>query len=216
MSAKCYYYDVNELIDPQLFARAMELLPWEERREKVNRFRFDKDKRLCLGAGILVSCVLKQKGILNPEIIRTDLGKPELVNHPEVHFNISHSGSLAVCAVSEKPVGADVEIIKNAEWRVARRCFTEDELIWLEKAPDADYAFTQLWTRKESYLKLLGTGLSREMNSFSVFSSDSLEEEAVFTEREAAGHVINVCTSGPSPVEFIQVHNKFIFHLMHQ
>ena len=216
MSAKGYYYDVNELSDPRLFARAMDLLPFKERREKINRFRFDKDKRLSLGAGMLVSCALGQAGIRHPDIVTADLGKPELADHPNVHFNISHSGSLAVCVISESPVGVDVEFIRNVDWRLARRCFREDELIWLEKAPDTDYAFTQLWTRKESYLKLLGTGLSREMNSFSVFSPSSLEEGAVFTEQEAGRHLINVCTPGPLPVEFIQVNTSFIFHLMHQ
>ena len=45
-----------------LFSRGLSLLPWEERREQVMRFRFAKDRRLCLGAGLLLAYALCRAG----------------------------------------------------------------------------------------------------------------------------------------------------------
>lgn len=38
----------------------------------------------------------------------TGHGKPYLLNYPDVHFNISHSGEYVACAVADSPVGVDI------------------------------------------------------------------------------------------------------------
>ena len=99
---RCRYYDVGGLADPARFAAGMEALPWPERRERAMRFRFGKDQRLCLGAGLLCARMLRAAGVGDLSIERGTFGKPYLAQRPDVHFNVSHSGTLVVCAVGER------------------------------------------------------------------------------------------------------------------
>lgn len=187
-----YYYDVTELSDRALFDRGMNELPWEERAEKVRRFRFDKDKRLCLGAGLLLRHMLETAGAECLDMGFTPFGKPFLI-HGDIHFNISHDGEIAVCAVSNLPVGADVQKLTGYDSSFAQAVLTPDEIIWTESSADPDTAFTRLWTRKESYLKLSGQGLSHEPKDFSVLPCSDTPDNIYFAEYTVPDHLICIC-----------------------
>lgn len=175
-------------------ARALAQLPWPERREKVARYRFAKDRRLCLGAGLLAAHMLQRAGACDLTLAYAEHGKPYLVNHPSIHFNLSHSGTLAVCAVADVPVGVDVEVVHDHGEDVARYCYQPQELSWLSQTPNRALAFTRLWVRKESYIKLTGTGLSREPRSFSALPGDPMENNAIFREFDIQDALICVCS----------------------
>lgn len=194
MEERCWYYDVSELYDAAAYAAAMSLLPWPERRAKAERFVFNKDRCLCLGAGLLCAYALRKVGARNLAMSYGDHGKPYLQNHPNIHFNISHSGTMAVCAVSSVPVGIDVEEHQPYDEGVARLCFTDEELEWVGQQSDAAHAFTRLWTRKESYLKLLGTGLSKSANSFLAQPGSLPEPKVRFHEYDFQGYSLCLCT----------------------
>jgi 4'-phosphopantetheinyl transferase len=77
-------------------------------------------------------------------------GKPYLPDWPGVHFNISHSGALFVCAISEAAeIGVDVERIREVP---------EKEHIAERYGLDAN-RFFETWTEREAYLKALGLGV---------------------------------------------------------
>lgn len=190
---RAWYYDVTELYDARAFTEAMALLPWPERRSKVERFVFLKDKCLCLGAGLLCAHALRTAGARDLAMGYGAYGKPYLLNHPGIHFNVSHSGTIAACAVASEPVGIDVEECQPYDEGVARLCFTDDELVWLHKQDDADQAFVRLWTRKESYLKLLGCGLSKPANSFSAIPGTLPETDVRFCEYYLQTYAVCVC-----------------------
>lgn len=102
-------------------------------------------------------------------------GKPELTptcNPAGIHFNISHSGNLALYAVGTVAVGIDVERVKPTTDIVslARRWFTPGEnrglnQLPLRLRPDGFYA---AWTRKEAYFKARGYGLSHGVDHVEV------------------------------------------------
>ncbi len=96
--------------------------------------------------------------------------KPHFEAHPELHYNLSHSGDWVVAAFSDRPVGIDIERIKEINLTIAERFFAPEELDSLTGLPDEQrkICFFNLWTLKESYLKALGTGLTRPLNSFTV------------------------------------------------
>lgn len=99
-------------------------------------------------------------------------GKPILQGHA-LHFNISRSGSLALMAFcSPAPVGIDIECHQADidHMAIADGYFSPHERTVLANAHDEQeiHHFYQIWTRKEAYLKALGTGLSRPLHSFSV------------------------------------------------
>ncbi|MER8100653.1 4'-phosphopantetheinyl transferase superfamily protein [Kitasatospora sp. NPDC094016] len=90
-------------------------------------------------------------------------GKPAVEDAPGLHFNLSHSGEIALLALASRPVGVDVELAR-AELdtaRLAGRFFPPDEReLVAREGPDA---FTRLWTRKEACVKASGARLTQGM-----------------------------------------------------
>ncbi len=110
------------------------------------------------------------------QIARTERGKPYFPNRPEVHFSISHSGELWVCAFSGRPVGVDVQqhVKKRGEGdreaagrfgRMADRFFHPREAVWVREEPYE--RFFRIWTAKESYVKYTGEGIGAGFSQFS-------------------------------------------------
>lgn len=89
-------------------------------------------------------------------------GKPYLKDFPNVHFNISHSGKYAVCAVSDTPIGVDIQKIYGGYTpALFSRVCTESEIAQIEHSPDPSAEFIRLWTQKEAVVKMYGSGISR-------------------------------------------------------
>ena len=192
----CYYFDTHSLCNPGLYEEGLSLLPWQERREKIAGYRFEDNKRLCLGSGLLLCYALKQANIRDTRLTCGEFGKPALFSPPEggFHFNSSHSGAIAACAVSSFPVGVDVEQLKPRDPKIARRVFTPNEQAWLWEG-DFQQRFFTLWTRKESCLKMLGTGFHRPPNSIEVLKECG--EDFTFSHHSLEDYQLTVCSSVP-------------------
>ena len=162
-----YTADVSCLNDPALYARAYRLAS-PERREKTDRLRFGKDRNLSLGAWLLLRYALRRAGFSDqPELRYGENEKPYLKSPAGVFFSLSHSGTLAVCALSERETGCDIERLGGMRLPLARRFFCPEEVAALEKSADA-LDFYRIWTCKESFLKATGLGLRLPMDSFFV------------------------------------------------
>ena len=98
-------------------------------------------------------------------------GKPYIPGYP-YNFNLSHSDDLLICGISDLELGVDAEKKVKPERveKVAKRFFAEEEQDYIASAEDPSSAFTEIWTKKEAYVKALGTGGSTPLNSFSVVS----------------------------------------------
>lgn len=174
-----------------------------DRREAVLRLKFEDGKRLSLAAGLLLAEVAKEKLGLSPEEIeigRTEEGKPFIKGHEDFYFNLSHSGEMAVIAYGDEPVGIDVEKVRfrAGDEDVAKRFFTENELLYILNGRDYDEAaaerFFRVWTRKESYLKLLGYGLKKELKSFDVTEPETVPGYG-YAEYMDGEYIVTVCAS---------------------
>jgi len=144
-------------------------------RMRSARFHFERDRRRFITAhGCLRYLLAAYTGCrasdlrfrMNPH------GKPALEWPEGPHFNISHSGNLAAIALAPASVGVDVEEIRpeHASMDVALHLFSAAEAAQLMTARERDRInmFFRCWTRKESYIKALGEGLSVPLASFSV------------------------------------------------
>lgn len=150
----------------------MDCLP-ELSRAAVLKFRKPADlQRSLLGEALARTQLSRLSGIPAKDltIVRTDKGKPYLEDFPDLHYNISHSGEWVVMAQSDREVGIDVERIREPQYRIAERFFSAYELQELNRLTgDAKKEFFfDLWTLKESYLKLLGKGLTKSLGSFTL------------------------------------------------
>ncbi|NJO31982.1 MAG: 4'-phosphopantetheinyl transferase superfamily protein [Rhodospirillales bacterium] len=98
-------------------------------------------------------------------------GKPTLQGH-DIQFNVTHSGDFIVHALTRAQlVGVDVERIRPLDdVDSIASSFAPEEVADMRQLPKATrhVTFFTLWTCKEAYMKGVGKGLSKPLNSFSV------------------------------------------------
>lgn len=166
----------------------------QERKERSDKCR-DRDHACCCLAAeaLLRYCVSRHLGITDFSLEKNAHGKPRLKDSSSFHFNISHSGNWVVIACGETEVGIDVEAIRidSQKEKIARRFYTpqEQSYVFQEQSGVAE-RFFQIWTAKESYLKYLGTGLQKSLNSFCVRSM----EHPNFFFRQLGDCAMTLCT----------------------
>jgi 4'-phosphopantetheinyl transferase len=156
------------------YARLFGLLSADEQ-TRASRFIFDRDRRhyvVCRGALREALGQLLDRDPASLAFTYSERGKPAL-SDTDLDFNVSHSAGLALFAFSaDGPIGVDVEHVQrlvDAE-ALASRFFSPDETedLLTVTAAERAQAFFNCWTRKESYIKAIGDGLSCPLDSFSV------------------------------------------------
>ena len=138
-----------------------------QRREQALRFRHEQGQRLCVLAYLLLKKGLRTTyGIMeNPLFEYNEHGKPSIVDHPDIFFNLSHCKEAAVCVISDHPVGIDVESIREYKESLVRYTMNDAEIREIESSENPASAFIRLWTMKEATMKLVGTGISNDMKN---------------------------------------------------
>ncbi len=130
------------LVDTDVDASPDSLSP--EERERAARFRFDEHRCRWIAAHVALREILL-KYTDDVQFILGENGKPSLAGGG-VHFNLSHSGDLAIVAVSDGDLGVDVEQIRDFDYESIMPAANREE-------------FFRAWTRKEARLKARGLGL---------------------------------------------------------
>ena len=159
---------------------------------KALSFRQDIDKFLCAQSFLMLGEMLREGFGLYccPEFSYGPNGKPFLKEYPSIHFNISHCRRGIACAVSDNPIGIDIEVIQYDEDLVPV-VFNSEERDIIESSAEPDVKFTELWTRKESYLKLKGEGISDNLkDALSTADGVSFKTEV----NRSAGYVLSVAS----------------------
>jgi len=132
------------------------------KRKRIERLRFETDKAAAVTAHRLLCRGLKEIYGIVPSVDgwgEGKYGKPYLKGRENVHFSISHSGGIAMCAFHDTEVGADIETVRAAGEGVARRIMSEDEWQAYNAAQKDMGLFFKIWTLKEAFLKYSGTGI---------------------------------------------------------
>lgn len=159
-----------EKIDPFLLEQLLNRVA-PDKKARLKRFYHMEDTLRGLFADLLMRDVIMRKtGLSNEEISFTAnyYGKPFLEGREDVQFNLSHSGVWVVGAIDNQPVGIDVEQVQSIDLAISRNYYSPDEHRDLMSKDDKfDYFFT-LWALKESYIKILGKGLSHPLDAFSI------------------------------------------------
>ena len=139
----------------------------EQRREQAQKFKHEQGQRLCVLAYLLLKQALREGyGITeNPVFEYNEHGKPSIVGHPEIFFNLSHCKEAAICVVSDQPVGVDVEGIREYKESLVNYTMNDEEIAQIKTAENPAAAFIRLWTMKEATTKLIGTGISNDMKT---------------------------------------------------
>jgi len=151
----------------------------EDEIERARRFKFTRDRRRFVAARSFLRRTLAGYLSVSPRelaFVYGAFGKPGLSSRPDdtrVEFNLSHSGEMAILAISRGPtVGVDIEqVIQVSELqKMASRYFSAYENAALNAVPAEarNFAFYCCWTRKEAFLKALGHGLAHPLDAFDV------------------------------------------------
>ncbi|MEJ8305410.1 4'-phosphopantetheinyl transferase family protein [Saccharibacillus sacchari] len=169
---KIYMLQVPERLESGRLRR-LERYVSREKKERLARFRQDADVSRTLFADLLIRrLIMSGHGLRNDEI-RFDagpFGKPSVIGLPGFEFNLSHAGNRVVCAVGNQQIGVDIERIAPIEFGIAQQFFAREEYEQLLRAEPGDRLtlFYELWTIKESYIKMTGRGLQIPLDSFRV------------------------------------------------
>ncbi|MBQ2559234.1 MAG: 4'-phosphopantetheinyl transferase superfamily protein [Fibrobacter sp.] len=136
-----------------------------QRREQALKFRHENGRRLSLAVYLLLMDGLREEyGIqIPPEFDYTAEGKPFILGRPDIHFSFSHSGNVALCALSDQPVGADVEVPRKITPSLVSYTMNDREHEQINASADPALRFLYFWTRKEALLKLTGEGIRNDM-----------------------------------------------------
>ncbi|MBT3530664.1 MAG: 4'-phosphopantetheinyl transferase superfamily protein [Gammaproteobacteria bacterium] len=147
--------------------------------ERFQRYQFERNrKQLLLGRYLLRTVLSRYHPAIDPDqwlFITNEYGKPEIAPQQQkegLFFNISHSGSRLVLAISRfSSIGIDVEFSakKRRVEKIAHRFFSATEAGSMLALKEGNWLsrFYELWTLKEAYIKACGLGLAIPLQDFS-------------------------------------------------
>lgn len=191
-----------------------ELLPFvsEDRAETIKKYKKEEDIYRSIYSEVLLRYALKERWNISLSAAPFSYGmhgKPYLKEYPQIYFNLSHSGSLCVCVLSEQEVGVDVEQVRELKTDLSKKVFSDDEhLTWSEMSEQekTDY-FYRIWTLKESYTKYTGEGLRQPFTEITFsFKENSIicncNKALFFRQYETKkNYHLSVCSENPNMPE---------------
>ena len=156
----CLFDDMTQCTEQEV-ARLLPLVS-DQRRQQALAYKHLFGQFCCLKSYELLVQLLASIGYQTPDaclplFFYNEHGAPCLEHGP--CFSISHCKHGIAVAVSEKPIGIDIEHIRTAKPELVARTMNEKEQNVICSAPSPDVAFTRLWTQKEAVLKMQGTGI---------------------------------------------------------
>lgn len=136
-----------------------------QRREQALRFKYEMGQRTCAAAYLLLCEALRKEYDIHelPVFGYGEHGKPYIIGHEDIHFNLSHCHQAAICYVSDYPVGVDVETVRPFKRDLATYTMNDSELQQIYAADNPALEFIRLWTMKEALLKLTGEGINNHL-----------------------------------------------------
>ncbi|MBQ7622016.1 MAG: 4'-phosphopantetheinyl transferase superfamily protein [Candidatus Methanomethylophilaceae archaeon] len=200
---RCFVTDCSPLEDTAVYDRAYALLS-DTRKGKADFYRFPKDRMLSITAGLFLRLIEGSYGAV------TEDGNGKL-RCQGIEFNLSHSGHYVTFAVSDDPVGIDIESIGHNR-DIAKRVMDPQEYAdFMDTVgeKDREEVFARMWTAKESYMKALGLGFRLPPESFRVlYGYDIRSPDGSMTISEPKsleGFRISVCGKGDYSIRTVAV-----------
>ena len=191
---KWLYATISDFTTEELELLRASLSP--SRAKRIRRLRRPEDQPRSLAGEALARKLLREQfGVLCPTLHCDELGCPRLPD-TGLFVSIAHCGQHIVCAAAQMPVGIDIERIRPIDLSMAKHVCTEEEAAYLfGHRPDPDdyrlchdpetlQRFYEIWTGKEAYFKMQGTGI-RNLRSISILP---LPREIILRE----GHLITI------------------------
>ena len=187
-------YFIDDRLDEIDLDAALRLMP-QWRRERTLAYRREGLRRQSAGAWLLLRRACCEVWGLDdvPEISQGEHGKPFFADYPDLHFNLSHCTRGAACAVSDRPVGIDIETLQAPHEQLSRHVLSAAEYDGMMASERPDVSFTRLWTMKESLSKLSGYGLTTDWPRLQHLLDDHPEARFTTVVATDRNYVCTVC-----------------------
>ena len=181
------WYTFPSQIQDSYLLKAYESLLSTAEKERMQRFRFTRDRHQFLITRALIRTTLSRYAPIAPEkwaFYTNDYGKPNIANDDSlsktISFNVSHTQDMILLGVALKQdLGVDVENIcsRHAPLDIADKYFADNEIAALYALPAElqSKQFFAYWTLKESYVKARGVGLLAPLNLCSFHYSSNAQ-----------------------------------------
>lgn len=162
------------------------------RRERVLAYKQESRQMESALAYIELSRALALRGLqdIKPHFEYNEHGKPYLSTYPNLHFSISHCSQAVGCVLSEMPCGLDIERVRRASPSLISKTMNRNEEHQIYSSSHPDVEFIRLWTRKEAVFKLLGTGITDDMQDI-LLRAEALHIHIISTVNPARGYVLS-------------------------
>ena len=155
-----------------------------QRREQALRYKHTFGQYCCLQSYKMLCELLAEWGRAHhtplhptlytlhptPIFLYNDYGAPYIEGGP--HFSISHCKRGIAVAVSENPIGIDIESIRSFKPELMRKTMNEDEQLRITSSAIPEVEFIRFWTQKEALLKLQGTGIISDLHHVLTHAQD--------------------------------------------
>lgn len=211
-SEQLYFIILDDMIEIAQYEGLIKVLP-EEKQNQIRKFHFDIDKKLSLLSDMFVrylACSLMH--VKNSDLIfkKNKYGKPYIEGTMDFHYNISHTRNAIAVGISRKPIGIDVEKIKDYESEISKQFFSKNELQYIMyKEENISRRFYEIWTKKEAYIKWVGKGLYIPLATFDVLSKKlDCKIDTILTD----DYLVSVCTcSEHAGYETIKLNEQSVY-----
>lgn len=210
-SNNVYFSSIDDLTFINQWRKKLDLLP----KEIVNhclKFHQEADqKKRFLGYWLLKELLLVNGLNLNNlnQISFGKFKKPYFLNETNLHFNLSYSGDLAICALSNHPIGIDIEKINpNINLENYKSVFVEK--IWdnIFTSDTPLLSFYTHWTLMEAVIKADGNGITGSIHQILygkksiTFNNIAREFAYIPTKNDFISHVVGFQLSDLSITSF--------------
>lgn len=168
------------------------------RRGRLSTLSREHDRRRSMAAEWLLIYAAAREGFSAPLAVTVgEHGKPYIDG---LHFSLSHSGDVVACAVSDRPVGLDLQQRRRVSARLNDRIAHPDDMACEPLS---------LWCDKEAVLKLLGSGLTCPMSSVAVKGDVAAagQTKAFMTRRTIGDCYLSVASASRQDIELCQIKN---------
>lgn len=140
----------------------------DQRQMQALRFKFISGRFACLKTFLMLKSLVENQlqHTITPDSMTfgyNEHGKPYLLNYPDIHFSISHCKSALIVTIHDEEIGVDIESIRPLNKDLAAYVMNDSELKTIMSSTQPEASFTSLWTKKEAFLKYLGTGINNNL-----------------------------------------------------
>lgn len=196
-----YFIEVNTIWNDEMYKKIRDNISIE-RQNKIDKLRYPIDKKLSLFAELLIRkgiCSFSDVEYNKINFLYNEYGKP-YIEGKNCYFSLSHTKNAIFVAISSYEVGVDIERIKKINYKIIERFFTIEEKMYIERSRNRDRAFYDIWTKKEAYIKYMGTGLHTSLNSFNI-----LEKKYLIKSFQIRDYQVSICSEEDIQVLLIDI-----------